>query len=124
MYTKVCPWCHKSYETEARNQKYCSSECCKKASTRRKDRRKSYESTKDVSRVLADAYRLARKVGDLCCIKPEGVPLEELELHHLDMNPLNNTPDNLVWLSRTDHSKLHSELPRVNMVKVLSEKKI
>lgn len=31
------------------------------------------------------------------------------DIHHKDENPLNNRPDNLVCLSKSDHAKLHAE---------------
>lgn len=31
-------------------------------------------------------------------------------VHHLDCNPLNNNPDNLIWCSRARHQQLHAEI--------------
>ena len=42
-------------------------------------------------------------------------------VHHIDHNPENNRIDNLVWMSREEHTKLHSKLRVENVKKVLSK---
>ena len=34
----------------------------------------------------------------------------ELDVHHIDKNPLNNSPDNLALVTRTGHATLHKHL--------------
>lgn len=37
------------------------------------------------------------------------IPVEELEVHHIDFNPLNNCVDNLEWLSKEEHRMKHNK---------------
>lgn len=38
----------------------------------------------------------------------EGIPIEELVVHHDDENPSNNNADNLRWMTLAEHKALHA----------------
>ena len=39
----------------------------------------------------------------------QGIPIEELDVHHINFNHNDNRASNLMWLTKTEHRKLHSE---------------
>ena len=39
----------------------------------------------------------------------QGMSIDELEVHHADFNHSNNLASNLMWLTKAEHMKLHSE---------------
>lgn len=43
--------------------------------------------------------------------KYKGIPLEKLDVHHKDFNKQNNSLDNLEWLTKAEHRRLHSSVP-------------
>ncbi len=48
------------------------------------------------------------------------------EIHHLDMDKVNNSADNLIWLTRSEHQRIHKEGARgefTTMLKVLNEER-
>lgn len=46
------------------------------------------------------------------------------EVHHVNGNKLNNLPDNLVLLSKSDHAKLHNNSPSVRFSKSVQMQQI
>ena len=40
--------------------------------------------------------------------KYTGIPIDELEVHHIDHNRKNNRASNLQWLTKEEHQQLHS----------------
>lgn len=48
-------------------------------------------------------YYIHRLVAEAFIPNPENLPV----VHHIDHNPLNNRVDNLMWMSKEDHDKLH-----------------
>jgi hypothetical protein len=58
--------------------------------------------------VCRDGKKIARH--RLIVQEREGRALSSHELvHHVDRDPLNNNPDNLVILSRAEHQRLHTQ---------------
>ncbi len=51
--------------------------------------------------VLSDKYNLEMKKYE---------PIEKAHKHHIDFNRLNNNPDNIARLSKTDHMNLHARM--------------
>lgn len=41
--------------------------------------------------------------------KYQGIPIEELEVHHINFNHNDNRASNLQWLTKAEHQQLHSE---------------
>ena len=39
--------------------------------------------------------------------KYKDIPIEDLVVHHIDENPHNNMADNLMWLTREEHTRIH-----------------
>lgn len=119
MFQKVCKHCHKPFESESRNTRYCSDSCAKKRQAYIKSSRKRYREIAPVERVRVAAHTLAvrvcqleiemniRKSGCACC-----GATENLQCHHKDLNWLNNSPSNLVMLCNSCHSKTHSEIQK------------
>lgn len=109
---KFCPNCGKSYETTSRSQKFCSDDCCKIYTKRKKAQKASYDKAKEYQRLKARAHSLAVEVVRLlgnttceCCGSTEG-----LQVHHRDLRYLNNNPSNLQLLCTKCHSRVHSEI--------------
>lgn len=113
---KVCPCCHKSYETTSRSQKFCSPACNTKYTKRKKEKRKEYVESQSINRIAARSHSIAvatlqelvklhvRKYECSCgCTK-------NLEVHHIDGKWLNNSPENLTYLCKACHAKVHKEL--------------
>lgn len=120
-YKKYCPRCKKIYFTDVRHQKFCSKECQKAAALRQKEQKKYYNEAAPALRLSARAHALAVSTYDLlvsmgirrweCKICGEN-NMELLEIHHFDINPLNNTPSNLECLCHKCHSKRHSDIQK------------
>lgn len=51
-------------------------------------------------------YFVHRLVAEAFIPNPENLPV----VHHIDHNPLNNRVDNLMWMSKEDHDKLHNAI--------------
>lgn len=51
-----------------------------------------------------------RRVGEFITNKVD--KKDKPQLHHIDMNKRNNSPENLVWLSNKEHRQVHSEKAR------------
>lgn len=60
-------------------------------------------------------YLVHRLVADAFIPNPDNLPI----CHHIDHNPMNNRVDNLMWMSKEDHDKLHE----ADRVKALTEAK-
>lgn len=133
MFNKLCAYCGREFQSESRNTRYCSKECCDKAQKRktkvnkaREVRRRRYDQTREIQLLLATSYRAAERMAFLTLEKKcacNGLIEKDgpLELHHKDGNPLNNSPSNLVWLTKSKHAKLHTLLPNINWVDVLEK---
>lgn len=138
-YKKKCVYCGADYESESRNQRYCSEECCQKAQEKnykqkktRARKRREYDRNKEINRGLSQAYSLAHRVAELwkipmvCTCVLEGQDIEkdpcsgDLELHHKDGNPFNNAPWNLGWYCNHHHSVVHTQMEDINVVEVYS----
>jgi hypothetical protein len=120
VWEKTCVRCRKTYQTSSAKQKYCSSDCCSKAQGTKRRVRKERSLEESAHRLKSRAYALAKEVAELYCPKPVGIPEEDLRVHHKDLNPFNNSPENLLWMFHQDHELLHAKLPRVNIIKYLS----
>lgn len=118
-YKKVCVHCHKTFTTTSRTQKYCSDECCKKRNKQKIESRKRYEKVKDFERIRVRAHSLAVATVELLeqigARKHECAVChcnENLELHHINLSFLDNTPENLVYLCKKHHAEAHSKLEK------------
>ena len=139
-YKKKCIYCGKDYESDSRNQRYCSDECCSKAQDKnykqkktRARKRREYSKTQEIQRALASAYALAHKVAEVyeipkvCVHKLNGEVDEnnecsgDFELHHLDSNPFNNAPWNLGWFCEKHHKVEHTRKGKVNVVQAYKD---
>jgi len=132
VFNKVCKMCGQEFQHKSKNKRYC--EFCagvaknftKKVRKVKKRRRKKYDETKTIQRIVARAYDLSKLVSDF--FYPENIcayDSEEcggnIECHHRDGNIFNNSPENLVKLCTNHHKLEHSKLERWNMVSILEE---
>lgn len=136
-FKKICKYCGKDFESESRNTRYCCQECCDKAQEvnkkkikTRKRKRKEYDKNKEINRALSSAYSLAHKVAELyripkkCSCHLKGYQDEcsgELQLHHDNGNPFDNSPQNLLWFCNHHHAMADEEHGRINMVDTYNE---
>lgn len=116
-WNKTCPVCHTRYITTSRGQKFCCPDCAKKAQTKKRKQQKEYDETKDIQRLSARAHGVGVAVlrylasvnlrEEKCemCNATEG-----LECHHVNLQWLDNRPENLKWLCTKCHSKVHADL--------------
>ncbi len=116
---KTCPCCKKTYFTTARRQKYCSEKCCKKAQKKKKEYKERYSHIKEVERIRVRAHKLATDMLDQ--LNALGIRekkcevcgcIENLHCHHKDLNWMNNTPSNLMWVCSKHHTQEHSKLEK------------
>ena len=138
MYNKKCRYCGKEFESESRNTRYCSTDCCDKAQTKmkkvkkqRERKRTLYHEDKDVSRLVSRAYALSQDMAEIfipkVCADPDcechKLPVIEVEfeLHHKDCNPFHITFENMEWRCEKAHKRVHTTLPNVNMLEVLKD---
>ena len=62
----------------------------------------------DDSGVLSNSLYIHRLVAEVFCFNPD---LEnKTEVHHKDVNSLNNRADNLIWLTPEEHREIHKQL--------------
>lgn len=133
IYKKTCLYCGQPYESTVRHQRYCCKACADKAQKRqsvvkknRAKRRNASKENKAERLILSAAYTTCQRMADLF-IPPVsymgGDPRDEkqgpLQLHHLNMLPWDNRPENLVRLTNSEHAELHGWLPDINFEKLL-----
>ena len=139
VYKKICknPKCNKDFESESRNTRYCSTECC--ATAQIINKKKDKKCSKRRKRVpggpcfttftIKDLCSLSRDVADAVLQKkcqmslrdPSHVCSGNLELHHKDANPFNISISNMEYLCRTAHEEEQQKLPNLSMVSILRE---
>ena len=99
--TAVCEWCGKEFlkkrsDVKRTGHNFCSPDCClayrHKAGETAPNHRVDGEV---VYRTIAE-----QKIGRSL------LPTEEI--HHIDGNHMNNDPDNLMVLSKAEHSRIHA----------------
>lgn len=75
-----------------------------------KDKGKSYLATRlvDDNGVFSNSIYIHRLVALLFCSNPD--PEHKTEVHHKDVNSLNNKAENLVWLTPEEHRAIHKQL--------------
>lgn len=124
-YTKKCVCCKKIYGSNARGQRFCSPQCQKNYAKRLKEDRRFYSERKELMRIKARAHALAVEIKRfrlhqankefVCEVCGESA----VEVHHKDLNFLNNTPSNLICLCKKCHAQAHSEAEKQEGGKVL-----
>jgi len=97
-----CPVCHKEMIVspyEAKRRTYCSYECFKAVSRKRKP-----TSEKRKFRMSPEWRNLRKKrISDFGNICPITLKKERIDLHHIDSDWSNNEPENLIPLQRELH---------------------
>lgn len=142
VFDKICKnvKCGKEFKSTSRNQRYCSDECCEycqKVNTKkmqsRKRRRREYDKNKEINRMLSKSYSLAHQVAEefgipkVCECVLRGDDLHEnpcsgeLQLHHKDGDPFNNSPMNLGWFCNHHHAEEDEKHGRINMITLWQE---
>ena len=121
-YTKTCKICGCTFESEARNTRYCSEKCAKRGAKKAYRSRKMKHinavrrgDEKEIENLITSARALSREVAKLCLVKkcackdPDHVCEGSLVCHHIDHNPLNMDPSNLMWLCEKAHNEIHTQ---------------
>lgn len=62
----------------------------------------------DDNGVLSNSIYIHRLVAFVFCVNDDTE--HKTEVHHIDVNPLNNKADNLVWLTPEEHREIHKQL--------------
>lgn len=116
-WVKKCIVCGKEYTTTSRSQKFCSTECCKKAQTKKRKQQKEYDATKEIVRLSARSHSIANEVmrqleilqivDHSCAVCGD---IDNLQVHHRSLNWLDNSPSNLVYLCPKCHAAEHSRI--------------
>lgn len=118
-WTKCCAYCRKEYKTTSRSQKYCCEACCKKAQKKHLRQQKIYNANKEIARLASRSHSLGVEV--LTQLERLGVrakvceicgTTEGLQVHHRNVNYLDNSPQNLQWLCNKCHSAEHSKISK------------
>lgn len=123
IFSKCCVNCHKTFTSNARGTRFCSSDCQKKYAARINRDRKRYREIAPVERIRVSAHNLAVKTYEVlvdmglkpkgCChCHSKGVFTEVSAVHHKDLNWLNNSPANLEGLCDKHHSAEHSRIEK------------
>ena len=94
---KECTFCGKSLigMKDATRRRYCSKECYR-----------LYKLSMPLINRSTAHYRAREKKGSLCEICSSTA---NLQVHHKDLNPLNDLPQNLQTLCSKCHHKIHSK---------------
>lgn len=121
-FKKICKICGTEFESDARNTIYCSDKCAKRGAKKAYRSRKMKHinavrrgDDKEIENIITAAYKLSREVAKLCLIKKCSCTEEghicsgELHVHHIDHDPLNCHPSNLVWLCEVAHNEVHNK---------------
>lgn len=121
-FTKKCKICGTTFESDSRNTVYCSDKCAKRGAKKAYRSRKMKHinavrrgDSKEIEGLIAAAYKLSRDVAKMClvkkcaCTKANHVCDGKLHCHHIDHNPFNCNPSNLVWLCEKAHREVHSK---------------
>jgi hypothetical protein len=113
MWSKECEACKKTYTAWRKNQ-HCCSDCV------RRKRELAGKVTVTNKYVRVGSRHEHRVLAELLL----GRKLHSKEVvHHMDHNPKNNSPENLLVLSRSWHNRLHQylDLQRVIIEKSVNE---
>lgn len=120
-YSKTCKICGKSFESESKNTVYCSDKCAKRGAKKAYRSRKMKHinavkrgDDKEIEALITSTYKLSRDVAKMClhkkcmCTDKDHTCSGELHVHHIDHDPFNCHPSNLMWLCEKAHHELHA----------------
>ena len=121
VFKKKCKICGNDFESESRNTLYCSDKCAKRGAKKAYRSRKMKHinavkrgDDKEIEILISNAYRLSREVAKMCLIKkcackdPNHTCEGKLVVHHINHNPFDNNPANLIWLCEKAHKEIHN----------------
>lgn len=118
-FNKTCVGCKKPYTSKVRHQKYCTPECGKKFVARKQAQQERYEEIKEFERVRVASHRVGVRMTLLevekgirkgHCEYKSCKCTDSLEVHHVDLDWLNNSFKNRQYLCIPHHKKVHSDL--------------
>lgn len=128
LFDKICGRrsCSKKFKHASRNAKFCSTACQQKEAKRKKESKKAYDANKGVERLYSRSHSMAVEVinqlvlmgeRENACetcgcksITDDKVEGKKLEVHHRDVNWLNNSPENLGLFCIAHHAQEHVKI--------------
>lgn len=122
-FSKKCKICGNEFESDSRNTVYCSDKCAKRGAKKAYRSRKMNHinavrrgDDKEIESLIKSAYKLSRDIAKMClhkkcmCTDKDHICSgEELQVHHIDHDPFNCHPSNLMWLCEKAHSEIHNK---------------
>ena len=121
-FTKKCKICGATFESDSRNTVYCADKCAKRGAKKAYRSRKMKHinavrrgDSKEIEGLITAAYKLSRDIAKMClvkkcaCTEANHACDGELHCHHIDHNPFNCNPSNLVWLCEKAHIEIHNK---------------
>jgi len=133
-YHKSCknPLCKNHMFTNSRGLAYCSPDCNKKHTKRKKQRRSAYGvEFKEAQRLLSRCYDVCKLCAELYYGPKDTWKCEKcgstdrIQVHHRNLMPLDNRPDNLaLWCTECHeawHAQAHNDGIEVNTLEVFKE---
>lgn len=114
MADKLCIYCKKEH---SRRSQWCSDECRIKYRSRLDIRRKKYDESKELIRLVNQMYSISRRLADLLIPKPVDYYENpgKYELHHSQYLGVID-PLTMFWEERKTHHEDHSKMPDINFV--------
>lgn len=120
-FQKTCKICGNTFESESRNTIYCSERCAKRGAKKAYRSRKMKHinavrrgDDKEIESIIKSAYNLSREIAKLTlhkvcsCTDENHICSGELQVHHIDHDPFNMHPSNLMWVCEGAHAKIHA----------------
>ena len=104
-YGRIFGFKHKAIKTIGKKRSFKK----KRKKNRNKDKQR-YFATRlyDDSGKLSNALYIHRLVAEVFCFNPD--PESKTEVHHININTLDNRADNLIWLTPKEHREIHKKL--------------
>ncbi len=118
---KQCPICGKDFYTT--RHKYCSTECGHKHKIQNTIHKIYFENGYKIAYINGYNKKGNAKIHRLIMEKAIGRRLDQDEVvHHIDGNKTNNNIENLVIMSRKEHSRLHREQEKAQNKKFFTKR--
>lgn len=115
--SRVCPICNASFSVAPSSKKICCSLSCRTIFMRKKFEGENNPNWKKVKQVRPASKRSLRnhiKKRDKVC--QDCGDSKEVQVHHIDSDPKNNSDKNLVLLCKTCHANRHKHMGESHLI--------